>query len=84
VDICTTKYVRMNKSTLHIDVKCTFLKISAGQKVVGQTSCLAHWEQKMAPIGSAANELYSFSVFIVVVVVVITFIMIIMFTYYYY
>jgi len=43
VDITRT-YVRMNKLTQE-DTR--FFKISVGQKVVGQTSRLAHWEQKV-------------------------------------
>jgi len=42
------------------DVKCTFVKTSVGQNVVGQASWLAHWEQKVGgrppcPIRSAAD-----------------------------
>jgi len=52
----------MNKlhcNTAQEDVKMHVFKISVGQKVVGQTSWLAHWEQKVGgqlppcPIGSA-------------------------------
>jgi len=41
--------VRKNEqiNTAQEDVKSTFLKISVGQKVVGQTSWLAHWEKKV-------------------------------------
>jgi len=39
----------MNKltRTAQEDVQCTLFKISVRQKVVGQTSRIAHWEQKV-------------------------------------
>ena len=55
--------IRKNEQTdtAQEDVKIHVFKISVKQKVVGQTSWLAHWEQKVGgqlapcPIGSAAN-----------------------------
>jgi len=47
--------------TAQENIKCTFFKISVGQKVVVQTSWPAHWEQKVGGqlpvlIGSAADD----------------------------
>ena len=41
--------IRKNEqtNTAQGDVKMHVFKISVGQKVVGQTSWLAHWEQKV-------------------------------------